>query len=86
MSAIAFGAQNSCDLPNYKICVDSSTVDLSAECSQNGGTVGTVCATANRIGTCLIQQGDQSVTGHYYTGFQDAEGSCAENGGVFTRG
>ena len=87
MGSSAFAAQNSCDISAYKICVESATVDLSADCAESNGTVGTTCSNENQIGTCKVTQGDDSVTAHYYNGFPaDAEQNCAENNGTFTRG
>jgi hypothetical protein len=87
MGSVAMAAQNSCDYSAAKVCIESANVDLSEDCAQNQGTVGTTCPAADRMGTCTVTQGALSVDVRYYNGFQaDAEQNCAENNGTYTRG
>jgi hypothetical protein len=87
MGSSAFAAQNSCDISAYNFCAESETFDLSSECAQNQGTVGTTCSNENQIGTCKVTESNESMTLHYYNGFPaNAEENCAENNGTWTRG
>ena len=87
MGSVAMAGQNSCDFSAAKVCMESANYDVSADCAQNQGTVGTTCPTADRMGTCTVTQGPVSVDLRYYNGFQgDAEQSCAEDNGAYTRG
>jgi hypothetical protein len=87
MGTVAMAGQNSCDISAAHICLESSNYDLSADCAQNQGTVGTTCPTADRVGTCTITDGPVSIDLRYYDCSQaNAEQNCAENNGTYTRG
>jgi hypothetical protein len=86
-STVALSAPNACDFSSYKVCVESDSVDLSGECSSQGGTVLEACATENRIGTCAITQDSIILNVRYYEGTPiNAEENCKENDGQYTRG
>jgi len=76
---------SACNLPIYRLCIESPTLDLSAECAKNGGVLGYACSTEQRIGSCAKRQGEHSVYLRYYQGVNfDPAKNCAENGGVYT--
>ena len=86
LSSVAMAAQNACDFPQYKGCIESTTLDVTQNCASDGGRGINTCATEHRIGTCAIQAGSDTVSLRYYEGFQDAEKNCQQNKGVYTAG
>lgn len=84
---VAFATQSACNLPLYRLCIESPTLDLTQECAKNGGTLGYACAVEQRIGSCAKKQGEHSVYLRYYQGVTfDPATNCKENGGVYTPG
>jgi hypothetical protein len=76
---------SACNLPIYRLCIESPTLDLTAECAKNGGVLGYACSTEQRIGSCAKRQGEHAVYLRYYQGVNfDPAKNCAENGGVYT--
>jgi hypothetical protein len=88
LSTAAFGAQNSCNMPQYAVCVESTSLDVGGEeCTRRGGSIGENCETANRFASCTIAEDSNLVFVRYYNGFppDQAESNCSENDGLFTR-
>ena len=84
---VAFGAQSACNLPIYRLCIESPTLDLAQECARNGGDLGYACSVEQRIGSCAKKQGEHSVYLRYYQGVTfDPVKNCKDNGGVYTPG
>lgn len=82
-----FASQSSCNLPNYKLCIESPSLDLTKECSSNGGILGSTCPIEQRTGSCTKKQGEHLVYLRYYAGVAfDPVQNCADNGGVYTPG
>ena len=86
LSSVGMAAQNACDFPQFKGCIESTTLDVTANCKSDNGRSIPSCATDHRIGTCAIQAGSDTVSLRYYDGFQDAEKNCQDNKGVYTAG
>jgi hypothetical protein len=83
----AFASQSACNLPIYRLCIESPTLDLSQECKSNGGDLGYACSVEQRIGSCAKKQGEHAVYLRYYQGVTfDPVNNCKENGGVYTPG
>lgn len=84
---VAFGAQSACNLPIYRLCIESPTLDLTQECARNGGDLGYACSVEQRIGSCAKKQGEHAVYLRYYQGVTfDPVKNCKDNGGVYTPG
>lgn len=84
---VAYGSQSACNLPIYRLCIESPTLDLTQECARNGGDLGYACSQEQRIGSCAKKQGEHSVYLRYYQGVTfDPVKNCKDNGGVYTPG
>ena len=84
--AVAFASPGACVIAAAKLCYESATIDISADCVANGGTLSQVCSTSDRYGSCVVSQEGQTMTLRYYNGTPiEPEENCAENGGQFTR-
>ena len=88
LSGTAFADQMTCDMSRYKVCVESVTTDISEDCASRGGVLGEQpCATANRIGSCAVSDGDNTVYVRYYRGFMmNPEKNCKDNKGTYVPG
>jgi hypothetical protein len=91
VAALAFGAtqslaaQNACTF-NALVCVESTNLDVSSHCTEDGGIVSTDCAGNGRYATCEINTNPYKIFVRYYQGYPEdtARQNCAESGGQFS--
>jgi hypothetical protein len=84
--AVALADPNACTVAAAKICFESATVDVSADCVQNNGTTSEACAVSDRFASCVVTNEGQTLNLRYYNGTPvNPEENCIENGGVFVR-
>jgi hypothetical protein len=87
----------SCDINTaVHVCAEIDNPDqgtastFQSSCMASGGTPGTGCSSANRLGTCAMSANGISETGSFYSGpgvtVAAAQMACASAGGTWTSG
>jgi hypothetical protein len=84
-SAAAATTKNfSCNVPAAFMCVSVTGIPIATDmtqgntlCTNGGGTIGTSCSTANRVGTCTYPGAPVEVDSYYFGGLVAAAAETA---------
>lgn len=89
-SSVVLAAPGACHFAKYGICIESSTIDLEADCKDSasqGAVFIAKCPTDNRFASCKVVEDNEAIFARYYKGFtvERAKKHCSENKGEYAQ-